>query len=67
RTENREQRTENREQRTENREQAYINTFKYWSAIELKFRTRKQKNSFYQYDKKKFFLIFGIFLKLESF
>ena len=51
RTENREQRTENREQRTENRElRTYVYKeyeFKYWSAIELKFRNRKQKNSFY--------------------
>ncbi|PQI61151.1 hypothetical protein C5U10_13010, partial [Acinetobacter baumannii] len=45
RTENREQRTENREQRTENR--AYINKFRYWSNLELKFYYRKQKNSFY--------------------
>ncbi|MDC4619175.1 hypothetical protein OHV60_08230, partial [Acinetobacter baumannii] len=48
RTENREQRTENREQRTENREQrtenrAYINTFKYWSVYELKFKYIKTK------------------------
>ncbi|WP_042758427.1 hypothetical protein, partial [Acinetobacter baumannii] len=45
RTENREQRTENREQRTENR--AYINKFRYWSNLELKFYYRKQKSSFY--------------------